>query len=130
MARKNRKKRTMDGFMFPAPFAGVVVVIATLALAYVWLCGRCETLGREIKALELRNFALGKMYMKEEYKWTRLKAPENLERILAELNIPMTWPRRDQVVRLYDSEALAELPMAPSENVLTYVRREGVVMND
>jgi hypothetical protein len=100
--RKNRKKKRVDGFFFPRPFAGAVVLVVTLALAYVWIGIRCEQVGRDIKALEKDRTELQKKCTNEELRWTRMKALDNLERELARHRIVMTWPRRDQVVRLYD----------------------------
>lgn len=103
MVRRRKNKKKVDGFVFPVPFAGLVVLFSAFALCYVWLGCRCEALGVEIKALESENDALNKKYLNEEYKWTRMKSPRNLERVLRERNIVMSWPRRDQVVRLYDT---------------------------
>ncbi|NQT91520.1 MAG: hypothetical protein HQ559_02075 [Lentisphaerae bacterium] len=121
MARKNRKKTRTDGFVFPAPFAGVLVLISTLALAYVWLCGRCETLGEELGALEKKGEELGESFVKEQYKWTRLKSPRNLERRLAALDIQMQWPSREQVVHLEDPRTPALPSLDSTENALTYL---------
>lgn len=102
--RRNRKQKRVDGFFFPAPFAGLVVVAATLALAYVWLGIRCEQVGRDIKDLEREHAALEKKRTNEELRWTRMKGLDNLEHELARHNRVMIWPRRDQVVRLYDMD--------------------------
>ena len=100
MARRNkrRRKRKTDGFTFPVPFAGAVIVVSVLALVYVWLGCRCESLGREIKRMESRRMELGKRYLNEEYRWTRLKSPRSLEQALERLAIPMHWPDSSQVV--------------------------------
>jgi hypothetical protein len=100
--RRNRKKR-VDGFIFPTSFAGVLVFVSVLALSYLWLCSRCEELGREIKTLEGRQAELAKKLLNEEYKWTRMKAPGNIETALRRTGLAMTWPRRDQVVWLADA---------------------------
>lgn len=101
--RRKRNKKKVDGFVFPAPFAGFVVMVSAFALGYLWLGCRCEALGVEIKDLEVRQKVLEKKYLNEEFRWTRIKSPGNLERVLKDLNVCMTWPRRDQVVRLYDT---------------------------
>lgn len=131
MARKNKKKN-INGFIFPTPFAGVVGLISTLALAYVWLGCRCESLGREIKALERNRSVLVERYRKEECGWSRMKSPPNIEKALAQHNILMSWPRRDQVVRLYlyDPHTLRDASMKMVDNVLTYTKVERFVMND
>ena len=92
----------MDGFIFPAPFAGIVSLIAMLGLGYVWLGCRCEDVGREIKKLEIAREALNKKYLNEEYRWTRMKSPRNLEEALERHGIVMCWPVGRQLVRLRD----------------------------
>ncbi|MCE9615036.1 MAG: hypothetical protein K8T26_12225 [Lentisphaerae bacterium] len=99
MRRRNRKK-TVHAFALPVPLAGCVVLAASLALAYVWMVCRCQTLGNELKELEGHRDALLKEYQQELFKWTRLKAPQNLERALRDHGIGMTWPSSRQIVRL------------------------------
>jgi len=100
--RRNRKMR-VDGFIFPAPFAGVLVFISVAALSYLWLCSRCDALGREIKVLEKEQVQLENKFLNEEYKWMSMKSPKNIEETLLRYGIAMTWPRRDQVVWLADT---------------------------
>ncbi len=105
MARKNtRKKRKkqqqMNGYIFPVPFAGIVVVASALALGYVWLGCQCEALGDEIKTIEARGLDLNKKMMTAEYRWVRTKSPRSLEIALQRHGIKMDWPRAGQVVRL------------------------------
>ncbi len=121
--KKNRKR--VDGFVFPVPFAGGLIIIATLALAYVWMGCRCEALGREIKGLEREKTVLYKRYLNEEYRWTQMKSPRNLERVLAKHSMKMVWPRASQVVRLTGPDLLE------SPRLLTQVSRsENVAMNE
>ena len=103
MAKRRNRKKNVDGFIFPVPFAMVVIAASTLALAYVWLGCRCEAVGRDLKALEVAEEEFRRTLVNEEYRWARLKSPENLERKLKEMGIEMTWPRPDQIVRLYRS---------------------------
>ncbi len=103
MRRRNRKK-TVNATVLPVPLAGFVVLAASLALAYVWMVCRCQTLGNELKHLEGRRDGLLKEYQQELSKWTRLKAPQNLERALLRNGIGMTWPSSRQVVRLRASD--------------------------
>jgi len=100
--RRNRKRR-VDGFIFPGPFAGILVFVSISALTYLWQCSRCEALGREIKTLEKQQVELTKKYLNEEYKWMRLKSPKSIEESLARCGISMTWPRLDQVTWLADA---------------------------
>jgi len=97
--KRNRKKR-VEGYMFPVPFATLVVVGGVAALAYLWMISRCEAIGAEIKALEVVEASLAEKYLNEELKWTRLRSPQNLERILARNGVKMDWPARGQVILL------------------------------
>jgi hypothetical protein len=129
MIRRNSKHR-MHGFVLPAPFAGIVVVGVLLALAYVWLGSRCDSLGREIKSLEREGIQLKKDIVNEESRWTKMKSPANLEMVLAKHNIVMTWPRQDQIVRLHETVGRSDVPAKRTDNSLTYVKREKAVIHD
>lgn len=100
MLRNNRKKRKNDVFMFPAPFAGAVIVVALSAMAYVGLGLQEEALGRELKKLEAKKSALEEQYRIEAYRWTQLKSPANLERELRARGIQMQWPSSGQIIYL------------------------------
>ena len=99
MARRNRKKK-VNGYIFPVPFAGLVVMVSALALTYVWLGCQCEAVGQEIKAIEEKGKELNKEFLNASYRWTRTKSPRNLETALAQHQIHMDWPQVSQVVRL------------------------------
>lgn len=120
MARRKKNRKKVDGFSFPVPFASLAVIVSVFALAYLWLGSRCEMLGREIKKEEAKKEILVKRYLNEEYKWSRMKSPRNLERVLKEHNVEMRWPRRDQIVRLYDT----------GEYRNGYAKLDRVVMNE
>lgn len=108
MRKRNRKIKKNDGFLFPVPFAGIFVVLVAVGLGYVGLGCRCQSLGQELKKLEVAREELNKAYQQELYKWTSLKAPPNLARELAKYGIKMTWPSSRQVVRLGEHEVLAD----------------------
>ncbi|MDP6491474.1 MAG: hypothetical protein QGH42_07075 [Kiritimatiellia bacterium] len=119
MARKNvRKKRKkqqkMNGYIFPVPFAGIVVVASALALGYVWLGCQCEALGDEIAGIETRGIDLNKKLLNAEYRWVRTKSPQSLEIALQRHGLNMDWPRANQVVRL----ERAELPRGLDDRAL------------
>ena len=99
MRRRNRKK-TVNAYALPVPLAGFVVLAASVALVYVWMVCRCQTLGNDLKQLEVQRDDLRKRYQEEVSNWTRLKSPENLERALEHHQLNMTWPSSRQVVRL------------------------------
>lgn len=120
----------MDGFVFPVPFAGLAVLIASFALGYVWLGCRCEAMGKELKRLEVRKEELSKKCLTEEYNWTRTKSPQNLERALERCNIIMSWPRPDQVVRLSESDLVFRREVGAAEEFQGYAKASGSVRNE
>ena len=105
MTKRNRRRKQVHGFNFPVPFAGAILVLSSLALVYVWLGCRCESLGKEIKGVESKKSVLDKKYLNEEYRWIKMKSLSNIEKTLSKHGITMTWPRRDQVVRIYDDRS-------------------------
>ncbi len=100
--KRNRKKR-VDGYLIPVPFVSVLVAMGIAALAYLWMISRCEAIGAEIKTLEAEQAELIKRYNNEDLKWTRMKAPRELERILTRNGVRMNYPSPDQVVLLADA---------------------------
>ena len=130
MARKNRKKRKLEGFMLPMPFAGLVALLSAFALGYVWLGSRCEALGRDLKILENERQILHKQYLQEEYKWIQMRSPRELERALEKHNIIMTWPKSDQVVRLSDQNLFEEPLPEESDETLQFARLERMIMDE
>lgn len=97
--KKNRKKQP-EGLIVPAPLASILVLSAVFSLVYLWFNGRCEALGNQIKVLEAKKTELHKHVINEEYKWSNLKSPRNIENLLQRFNLGMTWPQHDRVVRL------------------------------
>jgi len=130
MRKKNRKKNRKGGFLFPVPLAGIIALVCGLGLAYVWLGCGCESLGRELKDLEGQRAVALKKYRNEECRWAWMKSPRNMERSLSRHGLAMTWPRRDQVVRLYDPGD-ADLAMdGDPGDALRIARLERTYMNE
>lgn len=100
--KRNRKKR-VDGYLFPVPFASLLVVAGVAALAYLWMISRCEAIGAEIKVLEAEAAGLEERFLNEELKWTRMRSPQNLERILVRNGVKMGYPGGSQVILLADA---------------------------
>ena len=123
MARKNRKKQRVDGFLIPVPFAGAVVAASALALTYVWLGCQCETLGQEIKQIEEQKTELARQRLNAEYRWARTKSPRSLEIALERHGIQMDWPQAGQVVRLSDQAVRDRQPLADAGMTLAQLRR-------
>ena len=132
MARRNKKRRRrkQDGFIFPAPFAGIVVVVSSLALGYVWLGCRCEALGRDLKALEQKQADLQKQHVTETFKWARKKSPRNIERALEHGGITMVWPHRTKVVRLTEDDLKGGLSEDASLDDARYARLDRVIRHE
>ena len=107
MRRRNRKKN-LYAHVLPVPLAGLVVGLVTLALAYLYLECRCQTLGRELAALEQHRDTLIEDRAHEQFKWTTLKSPQSLERALQANGLSMTWPSHRQVVRLRRDDVPAD----------------------
>lgn len=103
MARRNRKNKP-EGFIFTAPLAGVLLMLSTTALTWLWLDCRCESLGTEIRSLETERGEISKKCVNERYKWTKLKSPDSIETALARHGIAMNWPQPGQVVHLSDAD--------------------------
>ena len=118
MARRNKRRKKpakADGYIFPVPIAAVLSVISALALSYLWLGGRCEALGRELKKLELRKAEVHKVYLYEQYKWACLKTPESIKAALKRHGLTMVWPRSSRIVHL----TVADLAPRPPEGAVT-----------
>jgi hypothetical protein len=104
--KKNRKKNS-SGFIFPAPLAVVLTLLMVLSLSYLWLCSRCEGLGVRIKKLEQKRAEIHNRVLNEEYKWSNLKSPRNIEMFLQQHNLVMAWPDESHIVRIRRDAALA-----------------------
>lgn len=117
---KNRPKANARR-IFPAPLALVLGLVAALSVTYLWLCGRCEQLGQEIKRKERALVELRRHVVNEEYKWSNLTSPQNMQRLLQAHQLVMTWPSERDVVRL---GAPMETP-SPAQPLLAQARRRG-----
>lgn len=94
---RTNKKRKKAGFVIPLPFA-VVMVASSLSLGYLGLGVRCEDLGEELKRLEGESRRARERRVCEESRWANMKAPRQIERMLARHRLVMIWPRQDQIV--------------------------------
>ena len=108
MANKNRRKH-IQGYAIPLPVVSVLVVAMLLLLAYVWLDIRSKALGARIKSLEQQQTELQKKYDLELLRWERIKAPQNIERMLAQSNCAMIWPEEGKIVRFSEPVDMASI---------------------
>ena len=111
---RNRLKRSKNGEgVFPTVLAVVLLGATTTALGYLWLCGRCEDMGRRIKALEQEKTQIERRVVNEEYKWSNMTSPQNMQRLLEAHGLTMTWPLEKNVIRIprhTSSENVASRP--------------------
>lgn len=126
--RKNKKKR-QDAYLVSTPLSVILILAAVFSLSYLWICGRCEAMGKRIQALESDYEEVHKRRLNEEYKWSNLCSPARLEQALKQHNLEMAWPDRGQVIHLPLSMCSEE---ALQNGVELYAesREMRVVMND
>lgn len=104
-SRNRNYRKRVRGRVFPAVWAVVLLAAASMAFAYLWLCTRCENLGRRIKTLEQEKVAVHRRVVNEEFKWSRLTTYENMVKVLQKHQIAMDWPREASMVRMRRPEA-------------------------
>ncbi len=120
--RVNRKRQA-EGALVPRLLALVLSVGALLALSYLWLCGRCETLARDIKTIEVRYDEVHRRRLNEEYKWSNLCTLRRVQAALGRFHLEMGWPRQDRVVHLSRPLQMHD-PEPEVPRGLQYARRE------
>ncbi len=125
--RVNRKKRR-DESLFPSPLAGLLILAALLALSYLWLCGRCDAISREIQALEEQYTELRRRVVAEEYRWAQLNTLSRIRSALDRFGIPMERPDERRIVRLARPLPLEEWePIAAPQLVLQPIRGDAAI---
>jgi hypothetical protein len=108
MAKNRRKKNKLRvrnrqygvRSIFPGTLFGVLMTLTVFALSYLYLCGRCDALGKKINQLEKSRDNLRREIVNEEYKWSNMTSPDSMEKLLKKHNLVMTWPSEGSVVRL------------------------------
>lgn len=126
--RKNRKRHEAR-VGFPSPLAAVLVSFAVLSLVYLWLCGRCDALGKSLTRLEDRKEDLHGRMLNEEYKWSNMKSPRRMEELLLRHHLIMSLPAEGRIIRVRPSKGGQEL--APAAGTQQFAQGgDGVYMND
>ncbi len=102
MKKKQRKRSRKAEVRIPFPrlLANVLVFVAVFGLSYVWLCARCDMLGREIKCLEADQQAARIRLFNEEDRWSNLKTPSNIQRALERHKLAMSFPGSRRIIRV------------------------------
>jgi len=85
---------------FPVLLANVLVLVAVLGLSYMWLCSRCDALGKEIKSKETELTIAQKRLVGEQDRWSNITSPANLERAIKKHRLHMAMPRETQIIRV------------------------------
>lgn len=129
MARRNRKK-TQAGFIFPVPLAVALVLLAGFSLFYVCLKAKTEGLGQQIKALEANRAKLQQDLIREQCEWARLQSPASVDQALKGHGLVMTWPGRDQIVRMRPDGTIDATVGPEMRHPVRVARYDRVVMND
>ena len=116
MAKNKNKKRDAQPGVFPGALAVVLACAIGIALAYLWVDGRCDAMGRRIKQLEQQKEALIRARINEEFQWSNMTSPQNMEKLLRSHNLVMSWPSEQNVVRVHrrlgDESSSATLVLA------------------
>ena len=85
---------------FPVLLANLLVLVAVLGLSYMWLCSRCDALGKDIKSKEKELTTVQKRLVNEQDRWSYITSPANLERAIKKHGLEMAMPREAQIVRV------------------------------
>ena len=97
--KKNRRKRS-EGLDIHAPSIAILVLAATVFLSYLWLCGKCDAMGSQIKERESELENLNRRVLTEEFKWARMKSPGNMRQYLRQHGLIMDWPDEARILRV------------------------------
>jgi hypothetical protein len=103
MATKRKKKKMKKNQVqvpFPVLLANVLVLVAVLGLSYMWLCSRCDALGKDIKGKERELTSAQKRLVIEQDRWSIITSPANLKRAIKKHRLDMVMPREAQIVRV------------------------------
>jgi hypothetical protein len=127
--RQNKRKNRTDG-AFPKRLVLVVVAAVSVILVYICVQNRMDEMGREIKKLEADHDRLRAKFIKEQCEWARMQSPANIERALREHGLVMTWPSRDQIVRIRPGGWIEPAQRTEPRTRGQYARVDRIVMND
>lgn len=101
--KKSRKKRNRKQYAqvpFPTVLANVLVLVAVIGLSYMWLCSRCDALGKEIKQKEAELNAANKQLEKVIERWSAITSPPNLRKAIKEHRLDMAMAGGSQTIEV------------------------------
>jgi hypothetical protein len=96
----------------------VLVLVAVLGLSYMWLCARCDALGREIKAKESELATAQKRCNNEQERWSIMTSPSNLRRAIQKFELDMQMPKESQVVKMGHYELSSRTAMVDTRSLV------------
>lgn len=129
MTKVNRKKNTAADQIIPGRVIMTLMAVVLVGLGYMGIKARCEQLGAEIKRLESSTEINQRRLENEESKWAALMTPRTIEDTLTRHGLNLTWPRRGQVVRIYDSRA-NDLALVDMRDAVRFAELERVALNE
>ena len=104
MVRKSNNSRANQKAEVRVPFpmllANVLVAVAVLGLSYIWLCARCDALGKQIKQAEVELERAQKQTRMEQERWAALTTPSKLRAAINRFDLDMVMPSDSQIVKL------------------------------
>lgn len=100
MAKGNRRNGSRGSRLILIR-GGVLGALALgLLVFYLGLSNRCEDLGRQIKQAEQEKEELQKKVSTEEHNWAQARSIRNMEKLMTEHGLAMSWPAESQIIRL------------------------------
>ena len=96
--RKNRKQSAQ--VPFPTVLANVLVLVVVIGLSYIWLCSRCDTVGKEIKTKEYELVKAKKSLERQIHIWEVTKTPVNLKRAINKHRLKMEIAKSAQCMEI------------------------------
>ena len=104
MARRNRKNGH-EGHRMMVWGVSLSVLVASLAMVYLSLHNTCENIGRQIKKMENERAELHKRVVNEERNWATARSIRNMEQLMENHGIVMSWPAEQNIIRLRAEES-------------------------
>ncbi len=105
--RKKNRKREVEVPRTVGSIASTLVLAGVIAMAYLYLGNRCNTLGNEMASLEKEYSKLEQTLRVEESRWGRMKSVPGVKAALQHFNLNMDYPEPSRIVHL------RELPLNP-----------------
>ena len=104
MARRNRKNGH-EGNRMMCWGVSLSALVAALAMVYLSLYNTCESIGRQIKKMENEQAELHKRVVNEERNWATARSIRNMEQLMENHGIVMSWPAEQNIIRLRAEES-------------------------